>query len=119
MIPTRGRLELAKLAHAEQAALKENPYLIAPLQDVRRDALHGVALAKAAWRQRDPDGAAMELGRVVEPTCPPTHVAGVLRALGDSTAGRCRRPRRRHRPASGAVAQSSPRSVGRAGGEES
>jgi ribonuclease HI len=46
---------------------QENPYLIMPLDRVRSDALHGVRLAREAWRQRDPEGAA-ELGRIVEPS---------------------------------------------------
>jgi hypothetical protein len=44
-----------------------NPYLTMPLDRVRQDALHGVRLARLAWRVRDPEDAARELGRVVEP----------------------------------------------------
>jgi len=45
-----------------------NPYLDSrmPLSRVRLDALQGVKLAREAWRTRDSDGAARELGRVVE-----------------------------------------------------
>ena len=38
-----------------------------PLNQVKTDALHGVSLARAAWRQRDPAGAAVALGFVTEP----------------------------------------------------
>ena len=44
-----------------------NPYLHVPMDRLRRDAVNGVRLAIAAWRVRDPDGAAKVLGRVVEP----------------------------------------------------
>ena len=45
----------------------DNPYLIMPLAQVRTDARNGVRLACEAWRTRDPEGAARELGRIVEP----------------------------------------------------
>ncbi len=44
-----------------------NPYLNMPLDRVRLDAKTGVTLARLAWRERDPEGAAREMGRVVEP----------------------------------------------------
>jgi len=48
----------------------QNPYLNPgmPLSRVRLDALHGVKLAREAWRVRDPEGVARELGRIVEPS---------------------------------------------------
>ena len=45
-----------------------NPYMVMPLARVRADAHQGVSLAKEAWRQRDPEGAAKALGSIVEPT---------------------------------------------------
>jgi hypothetical protein len=45
-----------------------NPYVMkVPLDRVRQDALYGVQLARQAWRARDPEGAAKELGRIIEP----------------------------------------------------
>jgi hypothetical protein len=44
-----------------------NPYLIMPMVQVRADALNGVSLARAALRERDPEGTARELGRIVKP----------------------------------------------------
>ena len=46
---------------------QDNPYLIMPLPQVKADAGAGVALARVAWRSRDPQGAALDLGRVIEP----------------------------------------------------
>ena len=44
---------------------QENLYLTAvPLDRVKQDALYGVRLARLAWRTRDPEGAAKELGHV-------------------------------------------------------
>jgi len=64
-----------------------NAYLNMPLPRVRTDALHGVRLAREAWRVRDPDGAARELGRVVEPLSVTSGAderqARVLQATGD------------------------------------
>ncbi len=44
-----------------------NFYLAMPLDRVRQGALHGVRLARTAWRQRDAEGAAKEVERIVEP----------------------------------------------------
>jgi hypothetical protein len=44
-----------------------NIYLRMPADRVRSDALYGVSLAAAAWRTRDPEGAAKVLGRIIEP----------------------------------------------------
>jgi hypothetical protein len=49
-----------------------NPYLTMLLHRVRTDALHVVRLAREARRIRDPDGAARELGRIVERLTPVT-----------------------------------------------
>jgi len=46
---------------------KDNPYLRMPLNQVKADAIHGVSLARMAWRQRDPKEAAKALGFVTEP----------------------------------------------------
>jgi len=46
----------------------DNPYMVMPLDRVRRDAEHGVRLAREAWRQREPQAAAVALGRIVEPS---------------------------------------------------
>jgi len=43
-----------------------NPYLSMPLTRVAADARHGVSLARAAWRERDPAGAALALGLIIE-----------------------------------------------------
>jgi len=43
----------------------ENIYLKMPLERVRADALHGVSLARLAWRERDPNGSAFALGQVM------------------------------------------------------
>ncbi|RPJ20744.1 MAG: hypothetical protein EHM35_19100 [Planctomycetaceae bacterium] len=54
------------MKHDQQ--MQENPYMTAvPLDRVRSDALYGVRLARLAWRARDPEGAAKELGRIIEP----------------------------------------------------
>lgn len=46
---------------------QDNPYLTrVPLDRVRTDARAGVALAKEAWRQRDPETAG-ELGSILRP----------------------------------------------------
>jgi hypothetical protein len=45
----------------------DNAYLKMPLDRVRQDAIHGVSLARIAWRQRDPNGAALVLGHIIEP----------------------------------------------------
>ena len=44
-----------------------NPYMVMPIDRVRADALHGVRAAREAWRERDPDGAGQQLGKVIEP----------------------------------------------------
>jgi len=44
-----------------------NIYLRMPLERVQQDALHGVSAAREAWRKRDPEGAAREIGYVIEP----------------------------------------------------
>ena len=46
---------------------KANVYLIMPLSRVIEDARAGVSAARVAWRIRDKDGAARELGHVIEP----------------------------------------------------
>ena len=46
--------------------LSDNPYMAMPIEQVKADALHGVSLARAAWRQRDPEGANAALGGVVQ-----------------------------------------------------
>jgi len=45
----------------------DNIYLRMPLARVRSDALHGVAAAREAYRQRDPVHADFDLGPVVDP----------------------------------------------------
>jgi len=45
-----------------------NPYMRVPLDRVRTDALNGVRLARIAWRQREPQAAAVAMGRIVEPS---------------------------------------------------
>ena len=47
--------------------MSENVYLKIPIERVKTDAIHGVSLARLAWRQRDPDGAALVLGYIIEP----------------------------------------------------
>jgi len=46
---------------------KVNPYMVMPLAQVRRDALHGVRLARQAWRIWDPKSALPELERIIGP----------------------------------------------------
>ena len=48
-------------------ATKSNPYLVMPLPQVQADARNGVRLACEAWRTRDPEDAARELDRIIEP----------------------------------------------------
>jgi len=45
----------------------DNIYLRMPLARVRSDALHGVKLAREAYRERDPVRADIDLGPVVLP----------------------------------------------------
>jgi len=45
----------------------DNPYERMPLSRVRSDALHGVAAARSAYRERDPVGADFDLGPVISP----------------------------------------------------
>lgn len=51
----------------DQQQAIDNPYLRMPLDRVRADAEHGVRLAREAWRERDPDGANLALGHVIQP----------------------------------------------------
>jgi hypothetical protein len=44
-----------------------NLHVRIPLAHVRADALYGVRAAREAWRVRDPEGAANQLERNVEP----------------------------------------------------
>ena len=47
---------------------ESNPYLrMQDLDRVRADALNGVRLARIAWRIREPQAAALAMGKVVEP----------------------------------------------------
>jgi hypothetical protein len=62
-----------------------NPYLSMSIERVRQDALHGVSLAREAWRQRQPEQAARALGAVVEPE---QQKARVIAAVGAFLAGR-------------------------------
>ncbi len=48
----------------------QNIYLKVPLDRIKSDALHGVRLARIAWRILDPDGANLALGRIIEPVHP-------------------------------------------------
>ncbi len=52
----------------------DNVYMLMPLERVRQDAKIGVSLARIAWRQRDPDGAAAALGHVMQPESQPEHL---------------------------------------------
>ena len=45
----------------------DNPYLCMDMAKVRADARAGVALARAAWRKREPESAVKELGKIIEP----------------------------------------------------
>jgi len=47
--------------------MSDNPYLRMPLARVRQDALHGVAAAREAYRERDALHADLDLGPVVSP----------------------------------------------------
>jgi hypothetical protein len=61
-------LWLSSIVDEQQTNTYLNPTM--PLDRVRTDALHGVRLAREAWRIRDPDGAARELGWIVERASP-------------------------------------------------
>ena len=49
--------------------MSENSYMNPgmSIEQVRADAIHGVRLARIAWRLRDPDAAGRVLGFVVQP----------------------------------------------------
>ncbi len=47
--------------------MSDNPYDRMPLDRVRSDAMHGVAAAREAYRQRDPVHADFDLGPVIDP----------------------------------------------------
>jgi hypothetical protein len=49
-----------------QGKAESNIYLHIPLDRCIVDALHGVSLARTAWRIRNPDAAGKALGPVVE-----------------------------------------------------
>jgi hypothetical protein len=55
-------------AQACTGVTEANPYLRMPIDQVRSDARAGVRLAREGWRIRDSEGAAKELGRIVEPS---------------------------------------------------
>ncbi len=61
----------------------ENIYMKVPLDRLRQDALHGVRLAREAYRQRDPVGADIDLG----PTVSPAEQAQYRRRVMDAIAG--------------------------------
>jgi hypothetical protein len=55
-----------------------------PIDQVRSDALARVRSAREAWRTRDPEGAAEELGRIIEPGREPAErTQRILAATGD------------------------------------
>ena len=74
-----------------------NPYLnpVMRFDRLRSDALAGVHLAREAWRARDPEGAAKELGRVIQPghEC---ELAGRVRRISPG-AGKPKRARKTRR----------------------
>ena len=68
----------------------ENPYMIMPIEQVRRDAANGVSLARQAYAKREP-GQAWKLGIGIDPD----HQKRVIAAIGDYC--RTKKQRRRNR----------------------
>ena len=61
--------------------MADNVYYKMPLARVRSDALHGVAAARQAYRQRDPVHADLDLGPVVSPAEQAEHRRRVMAAI--------------------------------------
>ena len=78
---------------------QENPYLVMPIDQVRSDARNGVRLAREAWRVRDSESAAQELGRIIEPGCEREQVERqrrIAQAIGDFQRGQKDARRTKH-----------------------
>lgn len=69
----------------------DNVYERMPLARLRADALHGVAAARSAYRERDPVGADIDLGPVVDPAEQAEYRARVMDAIAGYQQGRLAR----------------------------
>jgi len=66
----------------------DNPYERMPLDRLRQDALHGVRLAREAYRRRDPVRADLLFGPVVDPSEQQEYRDRVMSAIAGYQRGR-------------------------------